>query len=45
MPVLASPVADEHSTLRAFLAFHQSAFFAMSYSLTDEQARCSRKSS
>lgn len=39
MPALASPVADERSALREFLAFHQSAFFAVSYGLTDEQAR------
>jgi hypothetical protein len=39
MPALASPVTDERSALREFLAFHQSAFFAVSYGLTDEQAR------
>ncbi len=39
MPALAPPVADERSALREFLAFHQSAFFAVSYGLTDEQAR------
>ncbi len=39
MPALASPVADERSALREFLAFHQSAFVAVSYGLTDEQAR------
>jgi len=39
MPALASPVADERSALREFLAFHQSAYFAVSYGLTDEQAR------
>lgn len=39
MPALASPVADERSALREFLAFQQSAFFAVSYGLTDEQAR------
>jgi hypothetical protein len=39
MPALARPVADERSALREFLAFHQSAFFAVSYGLTDEQAR------
>ena len=39
MPALASPVADERSALREYLAFHQSAFFAVAYGLTDEQAR------
>jgi uncharacterized damage-inducible protein DinB len=39
MPALAPPVADERSALREFLGFHQSAFFAVSYGLTDEQAR------
>jgi uncharacterized damage-inducible protein DinB len=39
MPALASPVADERSALREYLAYHQSAFFAVAYSLTDEQAR------
>ncbi|BBZ49500.1 DinB family protein [Mycobacterium heidelbergense] len=39
MPALAPPVADERSALREFLAFHQSAYFAVSHGLTDEQAR------
>ena len=39
MPALARPVADERTGLREFLAFHQSAYFAVSYGLTDEQAR------
>jgi uncharacterized damage-inducible protein DinB len=39
MPALASPVADERSALREYLAYHQSAFFAVSYGLTDEEAR------
>jgi uncharacterized damage-inducible protein DinB len=39
MPALALPVADERSALREFLAYHQSAYFAVSYGLTDEQAR------
>lgn len=39
MPALAPPVSDERSALREFLAFHQSAYFAVSYGLTDEQAR------
>jgi hypothetical protein len=39
MPALAPPVADERSALREFLAFHQSAYFAVAYGLTDEQAR------
>lgn len=39
MPALAPPVDDERSALREFLAFHQSAYFAVSYGLTDKQAR------
>jgi len=39
MPALASPVTDERSALREYLSFHQSAFFAVAYGLTDEQAR------
>ncbi|MGO8938690.1 MAG: DinB family protein [Mycobacterium sp.] len=39
MPALAPRVADERSALREYLAFHQSAYFAVSYGLTDEQAR------
>jgi len=39
MPALASPVADERSALREYLAYHQSAFYAVAYGLTDEQAR------
>lgn len=39
MPALASPVADERSALREYLNYHQSAYFAVSYGLTDEQAR------
>jgi hypothetical protein len=39
MPALASPATDERSALREYLAFHQSAFFAVAYGLTDEQAR------
>src|SRR5580692_9476467 len=39
MPALALPVADERSALREYLAYHQSAFFAVAYGLTDEQAR------
>src|ERR1700740_124398 len=41
MPALAPPVADERNALREYLAFHQSAYFAVSYGLTDEQARSS----
>ena len=41
MPALASPVADERSALREYLAYHQSAFFAVAFGLTDEQARSS----
>lgn len=39
MPALAPPVTGERDALRAFLAYHQSAFVAVSYGLTDEQAR------
>jgi uncharacterized damage-inducible protein DinB len=39
MPALASPVTDERSALREYLAYHQGAFFAVAYGLTDEQAR------
>jgi hypothetical protein len=39
MPALAAPVTGERSALREFLAYHQSAYFAVSYGLTDEQAR------
>lgn len=41
MPALAPPVTDERSALREYLAYHQSAYFAVSYGLTDEQARSS----
>lgn len=39
MPAFAPPVADERSALREYLAYHQSAYFAVSFGLTDEQAR------
>jgi hypothetical protein len=39
MSALAPPVGNERDALRKFLAYHQSAFFAVSYGLTDEQAR------
>lgn len=39
MPALASSVADERSALREYLAYHQGAFLAVAYGLTDEQAR------
>jgi hypothetical protein len=39
MPGLAPPVADERQALREFLTYHQSAFFAVAFGLTDEQAR------
>lgn len=39
MPALAPPVTGERNALREFLAYHQSAYFAVSYGLTDEQAR------
>lgn len=41
MPALAPPATDERSALRGYLAYHQSAYFAVSYGLTDEQARSS----
>jgi len=39
MPALAPPVADERGALREYLAFHQSAYFAVCHGLTDDQAR------
>ncbi|WP_310781773.1 DinB family protein [Mycobacterium sp. Z3061] len=39
MPPLAPPVTNERNALREFLAYHQSAYLAVSYGLTDEQAR------
>ena len=39
MPALAPPVTDERDALREYLAYHQSAFLAVAYGLTDEQAR------
>jgi uncharacterized damage-inducible protein DinB len=39
MPALAPPVTDERDALRGFLAYHQSAYRAVAYGLTDEQAR------
>ncbi len=45
MPALASPVADERSALREYLAYHQGAYFAVAYGLTDEQARSSPSAS
>jgi hypothetical protein len=39
MPGLPPPVADERDALLGFIAFNQQAFFAVSYGLTDEQAR------
>lgn len=39
MPGLPIPVADERDGLREFIAFNQRAFIAVSYGLTDEQAR------
>jgi uncharacterized damage-inducible protein DinB len=39
MPALAPPVTDERSALREYLAYHQSAYFAVAHGLTDEQAR------
>lgn len=39
MPALAPPVTDDRNALREFVAYHQSAYFAVAYGLTDEQAR------
>jgi hypothetical protein len=39
MPTLAPPVHDERHALREFLAYQQSAFVAVAYGLTDDQAR------
>jgi uncharacterized damage-inducible protein DinB len=39
MPALAPPVGTDRDALRKFLDHHQSAFFAVAYGLTDEQAR------
>jgi uncharacterized damage-inducible protein DinB len=39
MPALAAPVTDELAALREFVSYHQSAYFAIAYGLTDEQAR------
>lgn len=39
MPGMPPPAADERQTLIEFLRFNQNAFFAVSYGLTDEQAR------
>ncbi|MDT5095712.1 MAG: hypothetical protein QOH60_5075 [Mycobacterium sp.] len=39
MPALASPVTDERDALREFVSYHQEAYFAIAYGLTDEQAR------
>lgn len=39
MPGMPMPAADERQTLIEFLRFNQNALFAVSYGLTDEQAR------
>jgi uncharacterized damage-inducible protein DinB len=39
MPALASPVSDERHALHEFVSYHQNAYFAIAYGLTDEQAR------
>lgn len=39
MPALAAPVTDERDALREFVSYHQNAYFAIAYGLTDEQAR------
>jgi uncharacterized damage-inducible protein DinB len=36
---LASPVTDERDALREFVSYHQDAYFAIAYGLTDQQAR------
>ena len=45
MSALASPVADERGALREFVAYHQDAYFAIAYGLTDEQARATPSAS
>ena len=39
MPALAPPVGNDREAVMKFLEYHQSAFFAIAYGLTDEQAR------
>jgi uncharacterized damage-inducible protein DinB len=39
MPGQAPIVGDERDALRVFVEYHQSAYFAVAYGLTDEQAR------
>ncbi|MDT5013395.1 MAG: hypothetical protein QOH57_5012 [Mycobacterium sp.] len=39
MSALASPVTDERDALREFVSYHQDAYFAIAYGLTDQQAR------
>jgi hypothetical protein len=39
MPALAPPVDNDRDAVLKFLDYHQSAFFAVAYGLTDEQAR------
>jgi uncharacterized damage-inducible protein DinB len=39
MPALAPPVAGDRDAVLKFLDYHQSAFFAVAYGLTDQQAR------
>jgi uncharacterized damage-inducible protein DinB len=39
MPALAPLVGDERNALHEFVAYHQGAYFAIAYGLTDEQAR------
>lgn len=45
MPALAPPVRDERDALCGFLAYQQSAFFAVAHGLTDEQARATPSTS
>lgn len=39
MPALAPPVANDRDAVLKFLAYHQRAYFAVAYGLTDDQAR------
>jgi uncharacterized damage-inducible protein DinB len=45
MPALAPPVADERDAMREFVSYHQQAYFAIAYGLTDEQARATPSAS
>src|ERR1700754_4376527 len=39
MPALAAPVTDDRDALLKFLEYHQSAFSAIAFGLSDDQAR------